>query len=302
MFGWSFFFFFFSNLGEGVFGVEKKKGLVRTESGKGRRKPLGPLSGFSFFPPFFLVTGRQDCVWQMAIQLTISFHFFWLASSEAYVRGGPPRVKTRFMTFSLYIWGIFSPCSCDIEWKGRGGQDFRGEMTTPRGLECGHATQTQDGAAVSACCKGGRDIWALYYFCCLQRDWGRELGVACYREDIFLRWWTARHVQKTSLSLGAFFQSKCLKFLFSRSLPGPSTAPTGIVSHFLSVITCPCRKNKSSSHVCSLFCACLFFVSPTPSSFCAQNCSASRVYSAFPSLSDIFGNLKSMIWIAGCIN
>lgn len=149
--------------------------------------------------------------------------------------------------------------------------------------------------------RGARDIWALYYFCCLQRDWGRELGVACYREDIFLLRWSARHVRKTSLSLGAFFQSKCLKFLFSRSLPGPSAAPTGIVS-FLECHYMPMSWSKRSlSHVCSPFSACFYFVSPL-SSFCAQNCSASRVYSAFPSLSDIFGNLKSMIWIAGCIN
>lgn len=178
-----------------------------------------------------------------------------------------PKSKNAFHDFQFVHMRYFLPLFLWHWVKKKRGTDFRGEMTTPRGLECGHATQTQDGAAVSACCKGGRDIWALYYFCCLQRDWGRELGVACYREDIFLRWWTARHVQRTSLSLGAFFQSKCLKFLFSRSLPGPSTAPTGIVSHFLSVITCPCRKNKSSSHVCSLFCACLFFVSPTPSVF-----------------------------------
>lgn len=104
------------------------------------------------------------------------------------------------------------------------------------------------------------------------------------------------------LSLSAhFFSPSALSFCFLGASPGRLLLPREF-SHFLSVITCPCRESKSSSHVCSLFCACLFFVSPTPSSFRAQNCSASRVYSAFPSLSDIFGNLKSMIWIAGCIN
>lgn len=71
---------------------------------------------------------------------------------------------------------------------------------SPLGAELSVAAQAGTG-------KGVRDFWALNYFCCLQRDRGRESLVGMLLlEDIFLAM-TALGVQETSLSLSAHFLS-----------------------------------------------------------------------------------------------
>lgn len=109
---------------------------------------------------------------------------------------------------------------------------------SPLGAELSVATQAQVGTG-----KGVRDFWALNYFCCLQRDRGRESLVGMLLlEDIFLRWQHWAYKRPHSLSQRIFCQSKCLKF-FSRNLPGPPPAVTGVIfcCFFRVIIQRPCH-------------------------------------------------------------
>lgn len=137
--------------------------------------------------------------------------------------------------------------------------------------------------------------------------WGRELGghviIGGY---IFAK--TALGIQETLLSLSQriFCQSKCLKFFFSEPPRAVSCRHGNYILPFLPChfsVPMPWKTSFSRAYLHPLsgfLCHNFFFFLPQ---FCAQDCVfRSNIYSAFPSLFNIFGNLQSMIWIAGCIN
>lgn len=154
--------------------------------------------------------------------------------------------------------------------------------------------------------KGGRDFWALNYFCCLQRDLRERAWWACYYWRIYFcegpHW---AYKRPYSLSRRIFCQSKCLKFFFSEPPRAVSCRHGNYILPFLPChfsVPMPWKTSVSHAylHPLSGFLCLNFFFLPQ---FCAQDCVfCSNIYSAFPSLFNIFGNLQSMIWIAGCIN
>lgn len=106
-----FFFFFFFLIWEKVFWeFEKKNGLVRTESGKGRRKPLGPLSGFSFFPPPFPCDRKTRLCLPNGYSIN-HFVVFDQSSLKHNSEDDLPKMKMRAsLSVCIYIYeNLFSP-------------------------------------------------------------------------------------------------------------------------------------------------------------------------------------------------
>lgn len=105
------FFFFFFLIWEKVFWeFEKKNGLVRTESGKGRRKPLGPLSGFSFFPPPFPCDRKTRLCLPNGYSIN-HFVVFDQSSLKHNSEDDLPKMKMRAsLSVCIYIYeNLFSP-------------------------------------------------------------------------------------------------------------------------------------------------------------------------------------------------
>lgn len=128
---------------------------------------------------------------------------------------------------------------------------------------------------------------------------GERAWWACYYWRIYFCDDRTGRTRDLTLSLSAFFVSpSALSFFLGASL-GRLLPSRGLYfAVIFRVIQCPCHGPPSLP--LSKFICIDYLSSPI---LCPRLCMfCSSTYSAFPSLFNIFGNLQSMIWTAGCIN
>lgn len=129
-------FFFFFLIWEKVFWeFEKKKWPSQDRVWERQKQAIGAfIRLFIFFPSFFLATGRQDCVCQMAIQLTVSLFLtslLWSITRRTTCRKW--KCVHHFQFVYIYMRIVFPPSVWHWVKRKKGeGDDFRGATNTPQ--------------------------------------------------------------------------------------------------------------------------------------------------------------------------